>query len=101
MRLLSAAALFVVLILAGPLAEASHFLPPVLYPAGNRPNSIVAGDFNSDGLLDLAVTNLLSNDVSILFGNSDGSFQAPVNYPVGLAPTSIGLSFSNTLTSVP
>ena len=36
------------------------------YTVGNRPDSIVAGDFNGDGRLDLAVANLNDNTVSIL-----------------------------------
>jgi hypothetical protein len=41
------------------------------------------GDLNGDGIADLAVTNFLSNDVSVLLGNGDGTFQAAVNYVVG------------------
>ena len=38
---------------------------------------IVAGDFNGDGRLDLAVANVDSNDVSVLLGNGDGTFADP------------------------
>jgi hypothetical protein len=54
------------------------FSAPVLYPAGVKPSSIVAGDFTGNGVLDLAVANEGSNDVSILLGNGDGTFQAVV-----------------------
>lgn len=37
-----------------------------LYPAGEAPVSIVGGDFDRDGDIDLAVTNLTVNGVSIL-----------------------------------
>jgi len=36
----------------------------------------VAGDFNGDGILDLAVTNRNGADVTILLGKGDGTFTA-------------------------
>lgn len=61
------------------------FEPSVYYPAGKQPFSIVAGDFNQDGNLDLAVANSLSNYVSILLGNGDGSFRpGPQNPPLSV-----------------
>src|ERR1700730_11730897 len=62
------------------------FLPPVNYPAGIGPNSVVAADFNHDGNLDLAVANSLSNYVSILLGNGDGTFRAGPQNPAVPAP---------------
>jgi len=68
------------------------FQPPVLVNAGNSPaafpTAIVAEDFNGDGKLDLAVASSDSN-VSVLLGNGDGTFQAPVFYPVFMIPTSL------------
>jgi hypothetical protein len=40
-----------------------------------NPYSTVVGDFNGDGRLDLATVNQNSNDVSVLLGNGDGTFQ--------------------------
>ncbi len=57
--------------------------------SGRSRMSIVAGDFNGDGRTDLAVANLYSNDVSILLGNGDGTFQPQVTYAVGRGPDSI------------
>ena len=54
----------------------SHFENPLLYPAGNLPISIAAGDFNGDGKLDLAFGGA-DGSISLLLGNGDGSFQAP------------------------
>ena len=45
---------------------------------------MAVGDFNGDGKLDLVVANELSNNVSILLGNGDGTFQAAVSYGAGM-----------------
>ena len=57
------------------------------YPGENGPDAIVAGDFNGDGRLDLAVANYNTGTVSILLGNGDGTFRAPVDYSTGLYTT--------------
>jgi hypothetical protein len=48
--------------------------------------SIVAGDFNRDGRLDRAAIDGESNDVSVLLGNGDGTFQPAVPYALGSLP---------------
>src|ERR1700730_16369853 len=46
---------------------------------GYRPISVATGDFNGDGNIDVAVCGIpLSPVFTILFGNGDGTFQAPV-----------------------
>ncbi len=37
---------------------------------GNRPFSVAVGDFNGDGVQDLAVANYDSNNVSVLINNT-------------------------------
>ena len=49
----------------------------------------VAGDFNGDGIVDLAVVNQASNSISILLGKPAASFAAKVDYPVGNSPVAI------------
>ena len=43
---------------------------------GDDAYAIVAGDFNGDGKMDLAVTNLFDENLTILLGNGDGTFTA-------------------------
>ena len=60
------------------------FQPKVDFPATNLsfggPTAIATGDFNGDGIVDLAVANGGANQVSILLGNGDGTFQSPLEF---------------------
>jgi FG-GAP-like repeat/Abnormal spindle-like microcephaly-assoc'd, ASPM-SPD-2-Hydin/Protein of unknown function (DUF1573) len=51
--------------------------------------AMVAGDFNGDGKLDLALADGASGQVSVLLGNGDGTFQTPLNSPAGVGPTAL------------
>jgi hypothetical protein len=63
-----------------PLHAAFVLRPPALSdPYG--PGSVVAGDFNKDDHLDLAVNNHQAPTVSIFLGNGDGTFRPPTDYP--------------------
>jgi hypothetical protein len=46
------------------------------------------GDFNDDGVLDVAVVGAFKNRLWILLGNGDGTFTTAVEYPTGDVPQS-------------
>ena len=57
--------------------------------------SIAVGDFNGDGLQDLAVANINTDDVAVLLGNGDGSFQGWQNFGAGYGAASIAVGDFN------
>ncbi|MFN7998790.1 MAG: VCBS repeat-containing protein [Bryobacteraceae bacterium] len=57
--------------------------------------ALTAGDFNHDGLQDLAVVNNLTSNVSILFGNGDGTLRSGGLYNVGQSPIAIAAADLN------
>jgi FG-GAP-like repeat/Putative Ig domain len=56
---------------------------------GSSLSAMVAGDFNGDGKLDVAVTDSAGNALIILLGNGNGTFGAPTTIPVGNTPYAI------------
>jgi probable HAF family extracellular repeat protein len=70
---------------------------PVLTPtfnsstltAGASPQRNIAADFNGDGIMDLAVADGTNNQILVMLGNGDGTFQSPVPYQVGAGPSTL------------
>lgn len=60
------------------------FAPGVAESIGDWALSIAGGDFNDDGILDLALGNVDGSTVRILLGDGDGTFTATT--PVDLSP---------------
>lgn len=64
-------------------------------PVGGSPGCVAAADFNSDGNLDI-VTCGNANNIWVLLGNGDGTFQPAVTYIVGTTyPDSVMLGDFN------
>ncbi len=72
-----------------------HFWPARFdFPVGDNPLCVATGDFDKDGVEDLAVANCnywtgSHGNVSILMGRGNGSFDEPIFYEVGESPSSI------------
>jgi hypothetical protein len=62
------------------------FSAPILSATGTGPYGIAVADLNGDGHEDLVTVNSSTNSVSVLYGNGDGTFKAPLNYTVGTDP---------------
>jgi Flp pilus assembly secretin CpaC len=60
------------------------------FETGKGPVAVVAGDFNGDNQLDLAVANQSDNTVSILLGKKDGSFEDKTDFDTGDGPVFLG-----------
>lgn len=84
-----------VLILIGNGDGTFNTVSPASYPVGSGANSIVAADFNGDGIEDLAVVNGADNTVSILMGLPYGLFQQAFNYPTGPSPAGVAVADFN------
>lgn len=61
----------------------------------NSPYGLAAGDFNSDGNIDLLVTNGTSNTTSLRLGNGTGIFGSPTNFTVSTNPQSVDVGDFN------
>ena len=60
------------------------------FGAGDGPSSLAVGDFNGDADDDLAVTNVTSNNITILLGSAGGAFTQPAGSPYGAgAPAAV------------
>jgi FG-GAP-like repeat len=84
------------------------FQTPMYYTVGGNPFSVVVGQFTASGHQDILVgtsNSLLgtsTDTVSLLFGNGDGTFQAPVQIKTGAsggqdvaaAPFSVGGNYN-------
>lgn len=75
------------------------FTPATASPfaAGNGPSGIVAGDFNGDGNIDLAISNEAAGNVTVLLGDGTGGFNAASAslFAVGSGPDALAAADFN------
>ena len=73
----------------GTFLSATHF--PIA--PGDFPTSVTTGDVDGDTFRDVVTANEISNNVTVLMGNGDGTFDPAVPYPTnGLSPQSVAIA---------
>lgn len=75
----------------GAMTASASFSAPTSFAVGGEPRAVASGDFNSDGIDDLAVANNSSDNVSILLGSTDGEFSDADSFTVGDGPHSVAV----------
>jgi Bacterial Ig-like domain/FG-GAP-like repeat len=81
-----------VVLTAGAAVAQASFTAPQSFRTGDTAEAVVSADFKGDSKADLAVANngsnsgLLSDNVSVLLGNGDGTYGTAQNFSVGDAP---------------
>lgn len=74
-------------------AGSGDFSEPASSPVdvGSGPEGIVAGDFDGDGTVDLAVTNTIDGTVTVLIGGGSGDFTEDARSPVPVGSLPMGI----------
>lgn len=65
------------------------------FATGAGPISMAVGDFNRDGVPDLAVGDEYQAEISVLLGNVDGTFQPAMDFAAGGIPRSLAVGDFN------
>lgn len=69
-------------------ATPTEFKAAIAHPVAETPVAVAVGDFNNDGIPDLAAVGNpgSSSQVSVLLGTGGGHFLPPMNYPTTCGP---------------
>lgn len=67
------------------------------YPTGpnSLPQHVNVGDFNGDNQIDIVVSDSKSDNIIILLGNGDGTFDKDLTYPMGLQSSPTWVAIDN------
>lgn len=65
------------------------FGTPIKINFATDPYNVTTGDFNRDGIQDLAVAKVFDDTVSVLLGNGNGSFHGVGDFAVGNDPEAV------------
>jgi hypothetical protein len=65
------------------------FGAPSFYSVGDSPQTLVTGEFNGDGFLDLATSDYFEGDVAVLLGKGNGTFAKSQSFGTGVDPVSL------------
>ena len=68
------------------------FQAPVVYTTPNSPLALIAGDFNLDGNVDIAVANASYSDVSIFLGAGNGMLTLGSDIATGPTTGAVGIA---------
>jgi flagellin len=71
------------------LAGTGSFEEAVAYNTGLAPGQIAYGDFNGNGLLDLAIAKGGGDSIAVILNNGDGTFSAPTFFATDDLPSAI------------
>jgi hypothetical protein len=74
---------------------AGGFGAAIPFAVGSQPQTVALGDFNRDGILDVAASNFLDGTVSVMLGTGDGTFQPQVAVTTGPGPASVTIADVN------
>jgi hypothetical protein len=80
---------------SAPSPTAQYFFNKASFPTGKSPDGIAIADMNGDGRLDLVVANANGPSVSILLGQSDGTFGPKTDFVLQESPVVLAASDFN------
>ncbi len=64
-------------------------------PVGNEPVAVVTADLSHDSHNDIVTANYATDDISVLMGNGDGTFQPARSFPAGAGPFALAVGDFN------
>ena len=82
-------------VLTGLGFDTIKFAGATTYQVGSHPSAVAIGDVNGDGKPDIVVTNASDDTVTILRGETDGTFELLRTDDTGLSPVAVATGLLN------